>query len=190
MADGRLLSAFRFEVSLISASPVTAGSQRLQGARDPVDPPAGGNPIEIGNGGFQECTGLEIEMDMQDVQEGGRNNGVIRRVGRAKLQPLVLKRGMFFQPSAEDDADARADTKLWEWLASVINGERPVPRYDGIVYVKSAENVVRATWVFERGLPAKVRGPELNAKTGEVAIEELHIAHEGLRIAPADRSRA
>jgi hypothetical protein len=28
----------------------------------------------------------------------------------------------------------------------------------------------------------KIRGPELNAKTGEVAIEELHIAHEGLRL--------
>jgi len=28
----------------------------------------------------------------------------------------------------------------------------------------------------------KVSGPQLNAKTGEVAIEELHIAHEGLRL--------
>jgi hypothetical protein len=31
-------------------------------------------------------------------------------------------------------------------------------------------------------LPQKIRGPELNAKTGEVAIEELHIVHEGLRL--------
>ena len=38
---------------------------------------------------------------------------------------------------------------------------------------------MRATWTFERGLPVKLRGPELNAKTGEVAIEELSIAHEG-----------
>ena len=41
---------------------------------------------------------------------------------------------------------------------------------------------VAATWVFERGLPARIKGPDLNAKTGEVAIEELHIAHEGLRL--------
>jgi hypothetical protein len=39
--------------------------------------------------------------------------------------------------------------------------------------------------VFERGLPARIAGPQLNAKTGEVAIEELHIAHEGLRLVPA-----
>jgi hypothetical protein len=43
-------------------------------------------------------------------------------------------------------------------------------------------NQVVATWVFDRGLPAKIRGPELNARTGEIAMEELHIAHEGLRL--------
>ena len=40
--------------------------------------------------------------------------------------------------------------------------------------------------VFERGLPAKIKGPELNAKTGEIAIEELTIAHEGLRLLMPD----
>jgi hypothetical protein len=33
-----------------------------------------------------------------------------------------------------------------------------------------------------RGLPQKLQGPSLNAKTGDVAMEELHIAHEGLRL--------
>ena len=28
----------------------------------------------------------------------------------------------------------------------------------------------------------KVVGPTLNAKTGDIAVEELHIAHEGLRL--------
>ena len=39
--------------------------------------------------------------------------------------------------------------------------------------------------MFDRGLPSKVTGPALNAKTGEIAIEELHIVHEGLRLVPA-----
>ena len=56
-------------------------------------------------------------------------------------------------------------------------------RYDGLVEVLGANNEdVVATWQFERGVPARVRGPELNARTGEIAIEELHIAHEGLRL--------
>lgn len=175
-----ILPAFRFEVKLIRSPDVVAGRQNLPGAGDGYSPPTG--KALLGGGGFQECNGLEIEMDIQEYQEGGRNNGTIRRVGRAKYQPIVLKRGMFYQPEGED----KANTDLWHWMQRIVNGERPVPRHDGLIYVMSANNTVRATWMFDRGLPAKIRGPELNAKTGEIAIEELTIAHEGLRLLPAE----
>src|SRR5439155_432690 len=89
--------------------------------------PSSGDPL--GDGGFQECSGLGVEMDVQEYLEGGRNDGVIKRVGRAKVQPLVLKRGMFFERGelANDD--------LWRWLEDVVSGVRPVARYDGIVEV-------------------------------------------------------
>lgn len=174
--DPLLLTAFKFEISLVRTSNITAGAQRLQSHGEADSEPSGSDLL--GTGAFQECNGLEIEMDIQEYQEGGRNNGVIRRAGRAKFQPLVLKRGMFF----DSGATSHANGDLWRWMQSVINGERPIRRYDGIIYVKSPDNSVRATWVFERGLPAKIRGPELNGKTGEIAIEELTIAHEGLRL--------
>ena len=64
-----------------------------------------------------------------------------------------------------------------------VAGVLPVPRFDGVIVVMDPTNTVPvATWTFARGLPAKVVGPALNAKTGDVAIEELHIAHEGLRL--------
>ena len=100
----------------------------------------------------------------------------IRRAGRAKYSPLILKRGMFFS------GGAGVNQELWQWMQGVVAGVRPIARYDGIVQVMDVREVVVANWVFDRGLPAKIRGPELNAKTGEVAIEELHIAHEGLRL--------
>jgi phage tail-like protein len=112
---------------------------------------------------------------VQELVEGGRNNGVIRRVGRAKYQPIVLKRGMFYSGDA-------VNRDLWTWFEDVASGVRPVRRYDGIVEVMSVGTSVVARWLFERGLPAKITGPQLNAKTGEIAIEELHIAHEGLRL--------
>lgn len=200
--DALLLPAFKFEVSLIRSASVVAGSQRLVGSTDAPTSRADegasqdgeGYPNVIGNGGFQECSGLEFEMDVQDFQEGGRNDGVIRRAGRAKFPPLVLKRGMFYEAErgAGDAGSASEGNKafgeLWGWIQAVVSGVRPIGRYDGIVYVKSADNTVRATWVFERGLPAKVKGPDLNGKTGEIAIEELHIAHEGLRLLPPERA--
>jgi phage tail-like protein len=166
MAD-TLLRSFRFQIKLRKSPTVESGSQA------PDDSPSGS---PLGDGAFQECTGLDIEMDVQNYEEGGRNDGIIQRVGRAKYQNIVLKRGMFYGDSGGVNRD------LWRWLQGLVAGERPAARYDGIIEVMGVSDDVVATWVFDRGLPAKISGPQLNAKTGEVAIEELHIAHEGLRL--------
>ncbi len=170
MSDPSLLRAFRFRVQLRRAPQAVAGSSSPAGA--PAGAPGG---EALGDGGFQDCSGLELEMDVQEYLEGGRNDGVIRRVGRGKYSNIVLKRGMFY-------ADGRVNGDLWAWLQSVVSGERPVRRYNGTIEVMSVADEVVAVWTFDRGLPAKIKGPELNAKTGEIAIEELTIAHEGLRL--------
>ena len=162
-----LLRTFRFQIKLRKSAAVESGTQTLS------DSPAG---TELGDGAFQECSGLDIEMDVQEYLEGGRNDGVIKQVGRAKYTPIILKRGMFYPSSGKANRD------LWLWIQDIATGQRPVARYDGMIKVMSSGEDVSATWVFDRGLPTKIRGPELNAKTGEVAIEELHIAHEGLRL--------
>ncbi|MCI4354323.1 MAG: phage tail protein [Thermoplasmata archaeon] len=168
--DPVLLRAFRFQVKLLRSVDAT------EGANETPDSSATPTGTPLGDGAFQECSGLEIEMDVQEYLEGGRNDGVIRRVGRAKYQNLVLKRGMFVA------GDGTANRQLWDWLQGIVSGQRPVVRYDGIVEVMNLPDQVLATWVFDRGLPAKVSGPQLNGHTGEIAIEELHIAHEGLRM--------
>lgn len=170
-----LLGNFNFRVTLRRSATAEAGALGTRTA------PSGGSPGEaLGEGGFQECTGLDVEMDVAELVEGGRNDGVIRRVGRGKYSPIVLKRGMFV-------ADETANADLWAWLQGILTGERPVRRYDGTIEVldrvgnrDEQEAVVLATWRFVRGLPSKVTGPSLNAKTGDIAMEELHIAHEGL----------
>lgn len=169
-ASPLMLPAFRFEIMLRRAPQIESGSNAT------VSPNASTTGDLLCEGGFQECTGLEVEMDVQEYLEGGRNDGVIRRVGRAKYSNIVLKRGMFH---SKDNQLAR---ELWDWFQGVVSGRRPVTRYDGAVAVKNHKGDTVATWIFDRGLPAKIRGPELNAKTGEIAIEELHIAHEGLRL--------
>jgi phage tail-like protein len=115
-------------------------------------------------------------MDVAEYLEGGRNNGVIQRAGRAKVARVVLKRGMLHP------ADGTVKTELWDWFQDVVDGVRPLRRYDGTILVLDADGNPVATWTFLRGLPAKLVGPQLNARTGEVAIEELQIAHEGLRM--------
>jgi phage tail-like protein len=168
MPDPLLLRSFRFQIKLRKSPEAVSGSQAPSGAPS-------GSPLAA-DAAFQECSGLEVETDVQEYLEGGRNDGVIKRVGRAKYSPLILKRGMIYSDGGS------VNRELWDWLQNVVAGVRPVERYDGTVEVMSTGMTVAATWRFDRGLPLKIRGPELNAKTGEVAIEELHIAHEGLRL--------
>jgi len=163
MAD-QFARTFRFRVTL-SPAPAVDGSPGLGGP--------------LGDGAFQECTGLDLEMDVAEYTEGGRNNGVIQRAGRAKVARVVLKRGML-HPAGDS---VRAE--LWQWFQDVVDGVRPLRRYDGTIEVLDEDGTTVATWTFSRGLPAKLVGPQLNARTGEVAIEELQIAHEGLRMAVA-----
>ena len=172
--DRKLANTFNFVVSLRKSAAAASGVSGTAQAPAP-DP---GTAL-VADGGFQECQGLEVEMDVQELVEGGRNDGIIRRVGRGKYTNIILKRGMFY--ATEND---RVSPELWAWLQGILAGQRPVPRYDGTVQAMSADGqMVLATWTFDRGLPAKISGPQLNAKSGEIAIEELHIAHEGLRLA-------
>jgi phage tail-like protein len=152
--DGVLLTTFRFAVDF----------HRVTGS----------GPRSLGEGGFAEVSGLEAEMEVADLSEGGRNDAVTRRVGRVKYPPLVCKRGMLGPPGGE------AEPELWQWFADVVSGVRPVRRYDGTVTVQDQAGEPMAVWRFSRALPLKIVGPTLNAKTGDVAVEELHLAYEGL----------
>jgi phage tail-like protein len=174
----KLLGTFRFEVRLRRSSAARARSA-LSG-RGPSGPGAGGSATEpgqmLGDGGFQECSGLDLEMEVQESREGGRNYGPIQHIGRAKHTPIVLKRGMFY------GEDGQVNGEIWQWMSRILTNNGPPVRYDGTVEVKGEDDAVVARWEFIRGLPARVQGPQLNAKTGDIAIEELHIAHEGLSL--------
>ncbi len=164
-----LLRNFQFSISLRGSAEAQLGL----GSRELVET----SGVALGDGGFQECSGLEIAMDVQEINEGGRNDGVIQRIGRAKYSPLILKRGMFYSSGGSVNSD------LWGWIQNIVSGVRPVTRYDGVIEVVGEDEDVVATWIFERGLPSKISGPQLNAKTGDIAIEELTIAHQGLKLA-------
>ncbi|MEW2416047.1 phage tail protein [Streptomyces sp. NPDC046866] len=188
-----LVQTFRFRIRLTRSAapgrtalpppdlprPLSESAAAPGPAAAPAAPTAtgGAGPDRLGDGGFQECAGLGLEADLREYAEGGANGGVVRRVGRVRLQPIVLKRGMFLAGGGS------ADTALWDWLHGMVADGAPVPRYDGDVEVLDAAGArVVARWTFTRGLPLKITGPTLNARTGEIAVEELHIAHEGLRL--------
>ena len=146
--------AFNFVISLIDSSSVLAA----------VSTAIGSTVL----GGFSECGGLEMSMDIEEYREGGNNGTVLKFPTRIKWANLRLKRGV----ALSDD--------LWLWHYGFAQGQ--VQRRDGIVTLQDEQQLPVKIWSFRRGLPVKWTGPALNATQNQVAIEELEIAHEGLRL--------
>ena len=118
--------------------------------------------------GFTECTGLSTETDVIEYREGNERGGVRKIPGLAKFTSIVLKRGL------------TRSRDLWNWRKVIIDGG--VDRRSGVIVVLGDNHTPVARFQFREGWPSKWEGPRFNARSSEVAIETLEIAHEGLEV--------
>ena len=133
-------------------------------------------------GAFSEVTGIEATMAPKKIVEGGRNWGEVMRAGPVTFATVVLKRGV----TDLDDA--------WTWF-DVVNrqanyGHRLKGRIEVMDGLTAPEAQVLLTWTLANCFPVKFKGPDLNANASAVAVEELHLAHEGMTLERARRDPA
>lgn len=124
---------------------------------------------------FSEVSGLEAELEIEEYRQGGDNFAPLRFAKWGRYPALTFRRGVTFS------------SDLWDWSNQVLQGGGPPVRKSGMVVlldrtspVVGLERAPVAVWMFKNGLPTRMRGPDLNAKSGEIAIESLEISHEGL----------
>ncbi|MEC0213180.1 phage tail protein [Paenibacillus ehimensis] len=117
--------------------------------------------------GFSEVSGLQSELEYEEVAEGGVNGYTHRLPKGAKSPPIVLKRGI------------TKSSDLWDWYFSAAGGK--VKRKSGsiIMYDASWQEMIR--WNFFGCYPVKWTGPELSASSSEVAVETIELVHNGLK---------
>jgi len=116
--------------------------------------------------GFSECSGLQMETEVQDYSEGGLNTNLLKFPTRTKQSNLVLKRGI-------------VDQVMWSWYRDLTQGV--IKRRNGAVIVRDPSGgTVVMEWQFRDAFPSKWTGPELNATQNNVAVETLELVHSGL----------
>jgi phage tail-like protein len=120
--------------------------------------------IEIG--AFREITGLQVEREILEYAEGGRNDFVYKLPGRLKHPNLVLKRGVTDQG------------ELMEWFQK--SQTTPVLHDVTVTLVDPALKPTRG-WAFKQAYPVKWIGPNLNAGSDSPATEQLELAHFGFK---------
>ncbi|MBQ0826635.1 phage tail protein [Streptomyces tagetis] len=127
--------------------------------------PAGGDPITAG---FSDVSGLGNEINFSDYREGSDPDNVVRKIPNTnKTDEVTLKRGLI------------GSTEVFAWFKDVRDGAY-APRRVTITVLDEARNKVLALYL-RNAQPKKWVGPTLAAKgSGEVAMEELHLVHEGI----------
>jgi phage tail-like protein len=154
MPNNPPLNVFRFQLDFRTDSVNNSGQH---------------DDVSLCQGAFTDCTGLEATMEPKAIREGGLNYGEHQRAGGVKFGTVVLKRGY----STSSD--------LWKWFFSV-NGGAYAQRLTVLITVMEVDGSAALTWQLDRALPVKFKAADLNSKSSELGIEELHIVHEGVSI--------
>jgi len=119
-------------------------------------------------GVFTEVSGLQVEMDVMEYQEGGNNGFVHRLPGFTKVSNITLKRGM------------TKSNDFFKWCISIASGDLTRRNVSIIMYDAAGEELMH--WDFHNAYPVKWIGPQFRAADATAAIETLELAHEGVKL--------
>jgi phage tail-like protein len=118
---------------------------------------------------FTECSGLGVTIDKDTYLEGGVNNQQRIILKQAKFNDVTLKRGM------------TDDIAFWQWINQVLDGKgNQRLNIDIIIFNQAGDRM--QTWTLLGAIPVAWKAPSLQADSNTVAIEELTLAYEGLKI--------
>ncbi|CAM4236374.1 phage tail protein [Kibdelosporangium persicum] len=143
-----------------------------------MDPPFSGQFVftvdGLTIGTFLEVSGLSVQIDTEEVVEGGQNQFTHKLPKQMKWPNLVLKRGI-------TDTDT-----LFEWFAKcsgdgLESAGNKIERRHGSVQLKDSTGKVVRRWDFTEAFPVKWSGPKLAATSKDLATEELEVCHCGFK---------
>jgi phage tail-like protein len=119
-------------------------------------------------GGFSDVSGLGFEVSYSEYRNGNELVNTVRKVANTfKNDEITLKRGLV------------GSDNLFAWLKATREGDHD-PRNVTVTILDEAREAI-GTFRLVNAQPKKWTGPTLAAKGGgEVAMEELHLVHEGI----------
>ena len=120
--------------------------------------------------GFTEVSGLEIEHEIVEYREGASPVSSSKKMpGIRKYSNITLKRGI-----------VKGDNEFFEWINTISMNQ--VERRDVIIKLLDGRHDPVRVWRIRNAWPVKFSGTDLKADSGEVAIESLELAHEGMTV--------
>ena len=139
--------------------------------------------VDLGTGdtdsyqaGFQEVSGLGIEVALAEYRNGNEQVNAPRKVpGLFKVPDVTFKRGVI------------GATDLYDWINKTRNPPKneidSESKRNITVHLLSEDRKTTAmTWKLTNAFPMKYTAPTLNSTGADVAIEELVVACEQIEL--------
>jgi phage tail-like protein len=125
-------------------------------------------------GSFLEVSGLQVEVEIDSIEEGGNNAFVHKMPGRMTWPNLVFKRGL----TKSDNLFTWLQQSAGDGLAA--NGNK-LERKNAAITLLDQKGTRLRTWEVDGAFAVRWQGPTFAAGGDEFASEELEIAHHGFR---------
>lgn len=124
------------------------------------------DPIDIS---FQDVSGISMEMQMEEIVEGGTNGYSQKLPTRAIYSPLVLRRGM------------AVNSKVSEWITDAIENFNISP-ITIVVALLNENSEPLIAYRFLNAYPVKWSVSNFNAETSSIVIESLELYYQYFKI--------
>ena len=128
--------------------------------------------IGIGNDNdvrFQSVGGLNMELEVENIKEGGQNLFEHKLPGRSKFSDLTLKRGLLL------------DSDLIKWIKKALY-DREFEPADMNISLLNNEHDPLLTWQVFKAWPRKWNVSDLNASENSIMVETLEIAYNYFKV--------
>jgi len=117
---------------------------------------------------FSECSGLSVQIKKNVFYEGGVNDQQRIYLGQAEFADVTLKRGV------------TDNQGFWKWISSIFTEKSTRRNVNILVFNQAGETMM--SWTLIGAVPIGWKAPALQADGNAVAIEELTLAYEGLKV--------
>ena len=120
---------------------------------------------------FQEVSGLNFEIETEELKEGGENRFTYKLPKRAKYPNLVLKRGLLQGTALLDWCKSAMTT----WFTVVIYDFKPA---DIIVTLLDEADKPAAIWNVVQAYPVSWKTSDFKAQENSIVVETLEMAYQ------------
>ena len=113
---------------------------------------------------FQEVSGLDVEIEMEPVKEGGQNRFTHQLPVRNRYTDITLKRGLFI------------GSGITLWCKNAIEDFLFVPT-NVLISLLTPEHIPLQSWYVVNAVPKKIQVSNFNAQENSVVIESLVLSY-------------